>query len=112
MTAIIYFLIWAALFFVMMRFGCGAHVMGHGHHHGHRGADDSHNGEITAPPWTTDPVCGMNVETAKAKSVVYDRHAYYFCSKECRDKFEANPQTYIGEYTGSSISMEEHHGTH
>lgn len=25
-----YFLIWGAFIFVMMRFGCGAHVMGHG----------------------------------------------------------------------------------
>ena len=33
MTSILYFLFWAGLFVVLMRFGCGAHVMGHGHHH-------------------------------------------------------------------------------
>jgi hypothetical protein len=29
----VYFLIFGALVFIMMRGGCGAHVMGHGHHH-------------------------------------------------------------------------------
>ena len=29
MQALIYFLLIAALFAVMMRFGCGAHVLGH-----------------------------------------------------------------------------------
>jgi hypothetical protein len=32
-------LFWAGMFFVMMRFGCGAHIMGHGHHH--RSASDT-----------------------------------------------------------------------
>ena len=36
MEALVYFAVWAALIFVMMRFGCGAHVLGHGHHHAHR----------------------------------------------------------------------------
>lgn len=102
MTATVYFLVWAALIFVMMRFGCGAHVMGH--HHGHHGM-------ITTPPKTTDPVCGMSVETASAKSTVYGGQAYYFCSNACRDKFEAGPQNYIGDSSASPKSMEAHHGT-
>ena len=36
---ILYFLLWAGVFFFMMRFGCGAHIMGHGHHHGGKEAD-------------------------------------------------------------------------
>jgi hypothetical protein len=31
---ILYFLLLAGLVFVIMRYGCGAHVMGHGHHGG------------------------------------------------------------------------------
>ena len=31
MPTYLYFLLWGAFFFVMMRFGCGAHIMGHGH---------------------------------------------------------------------------------
>lgn len=30
MSALFYLLIWAAVIFLMLRFGCGAHVMGHG----------------------------------------------------------------------------------
>lgn len=33
MSALLYFLLWGAFFFVMMRFGCGAPVMGHGRSH-------------------------------------------------------------------------------
>ena len=33
MPTFIYFILWGALFFVMMRFGCGPHIMGHGHGH-------------------------------------------------------------------------------
>ena len=29
MSTLVYFLVWGALFFFMMRFGCGAHIMGH-----------------------------------------------------------------------------------
>jgi hypothetical protein len=35
-----YYLLWAGAFFLMMRFGCGAHIMGHGHHH--EGHDQDH----------------------------------------------------------------------
>ena len=30
---VLYYGFWAGLFFLMMRFGCGAHIMGHRHHH-------------------------------------------------------------------------------
>ena len=36
MQPLLYFLLVAGLFIVMMRFGCGAHVMGHGHRHQRR----------------------------------------------------------------------------
>jgi hypothetical protein len=38
MQSLLYFLLSAGLFFVMMRFGCGAHVMGHGHVYDHGAA--------------------------------------------------------------------------
>ncbi len=31
MQMLMYFLIWGAFIFLMMRFGCGAHVIGHRH---------------------------------------------------------------------------------
>jgi len=44
---------------------------------------------------TTDPVCGMRIDekTAPAKAT-YSGTTYYFCSNECKDKFNANPQKY------------------
>jgi len=92
---ILYFLLLAGLFFVMMRYGCGAHIMGHGHHSG-AGSDDHGDANLrwVAPDRAVDPVCGMTVQTAGAKSAVYDGHVYYFCSQDCRAKFEATPASY------------------
>ncbi|PUA31538.1 MAG: YHS domain-containing protein [Zestosphaera tikiterensis] len=43
-----------------------------------------------------DPVCGMEVDTEKAKFVVaYKGKVYYFCSQHCKKKFEANPEYYL-----------------
>jgi len=39
-----------------------------------------------------DPVCGMQVDPAKAAgSSVHDGRTYYFCSPSCKQKFDANP---------------------
>ena len=35
MSTLVYFLVWGAFFFFMMRFGCGAHIMGHNRSHRH-----------------------------------------------------------------------------
>ena len=90
-----YLLFWAVLFFVMMRFGCGAHVMGH-HHHSNRNAPPGGNGAWIPPAWDCDPVCGKIVPIAGAKSSIWKGHAYYFCSEDCRTKFESAPRTYTG----------------
>ncbi len=47
-------LIWGGLFFSMMHFGCGAHLMG-GHGHGHHGGHGDAGGE------TKDPVYCMYI---------------------------------------------------
>lgn len=31
MQTLMYFLFWGTFFFLMMRFGCGTHILGHGH---------------------------------------------------------------------------------
>jgi Cu+-exporting ATPase len=42
-----------------------------------------------------DPVCQMSVDkqTAAAEAE-YEGKTYYFCSRQCREQFEANPQKY------------------
>ena len=42
-----------------------------------------------------DVVCGMQVDPAKAAgSSQYYGKTYYFCSKSCKTKFDANPAQY------------------
>jgi len=42
-----------------------------------------------------DVVCGMQVDLAKAAGTSqYDGKTYYFCSKGCKSKFDANPAQY------------------
>jgi Cu+-exporting ATPase len=44
-----------------------------------------------------DPVCGMTVDPATARaSTVHEGHTYYFCCPSCRQKFEADPNRYLG----------------
>ena len=43
-----------------------------------------------------DPVCGMQVDPAKAAgSSVHDGRTYYFCSPTCKQKFDASPGQYV-----------------
>lgn len=42
-----------------------------------------------------DVVCGMQVDPAKsAGTSQHGGKTYYFCSKACKAKFEANPSKY------------------
>ncbi|MDR3417396.1 MAG: heavy metal translocating P-type ATPase [Nevskia sp.] len=42
-----------------------------------------------------DPVCGMSVDPAQARSQVHAGVVYYFCSERCRERFSADPQRYL-----------------
>ena len=43
-----------------------------------------------------DVVCGMQVEPATAAGrSEYGGKTYYFCSKSCKTKFDANPAQYV-----------------
>ena len=43
-----------------------------------------------------DPVCGMELtyENAQARSE-YDGQTYYFCSLDCKEQFDKNPENYV-----------------
>lgn len=77
-------LLFAVFFYVMMRFGCGAHMV-HGGHGQHIAGGN------------TDPVCGMPVPADSGYTKVHQGKSYRFCSRNCLDKFEANPQQYSGK---------------
>src|SRR5262249_29096853 len=48
------------------------------------------------PAMAKDPVCGMNVdEKTAAATVVHKGTTYYFCSANCKTKFEKTPPLYV-----------------
>ncbi len=49
----------------------------------------------------TDPVCGMKAAANPEKSATHDGQTYYFCSKGCVTKFNADPQRYLSPETRS-----------
>jgi len=46
---------------------------------------------LTLRRGATDPVCGMQVDKAKAVTLEHEGHTVYFCSEHCRHSFEAHP---------------------
>ena len=89
MDGLLTFLLFAGFFYLMMRFGCGAHMVhGHGHEHGAVGGDDKKH---------VDPVCGMGVPPSEGYGKMYEGRLYRFCSRNCLDKFEAEPSQFLGE---------------
>src|SRR5438105_11931485 len=45
-----------------------------------------------------DPVCGMTVDTSHAPAESHvGGGTYYFCSIQCRDRFDADPDRYLGQ---------------
>ena len=91
MDRITAFLLFAALFYFMMRFGCGSHMV-HGHHQ-HERHDGMRTGPSAGGP-SKDPVCGMEVEAGHGYSEVFSGREYRFCSRKCLDKFDANPEQF------------------
>jgi YHS domain-containing protein len=108
---ILYYVFWAGLFFVVMRFGCGAHIMGHGRHHG--ASEPDHAPRTSVPSVqdrVTDLVCGMILQASAAKTAAYQGQIYYFCSQDCREKFEAAPESYVKSASVASLEKEHQHG--
>lgn len=82
-------LLFAVFFYLMMRFGCGAHMIhGHGGHSGH--------GDANVPQGDRkDPVCGMDVAEGEGYSKMREGRQLRFCSRQCLDKFELSPEQYV-----------------
>ncbi len=101
------FLLFAALFYFMMRFGCGSHMThGHGgHDHSKENTPDHDDGANKY----IDPVCDMEVETRQGYGKMYQGTLYRFCSRSCLDKFDNEPERYINK---QQALMEENHNDH
>lgn len=51
----------------------------------------------TPAPSMVDPVCGMTVDPATARSSTLGGTPHYFCGARCLSRFEANPAAYLEE---------------
>ncbi|MEH2475037.1 Cu+-exporting ATPase [Nitrobacteraceae bacterium AZCC 2161] len=66
------------------------HVHGPGCSHGHAPASEP------AAARVTDPACGMSVDPATAKHrFTYKGQEYLFCSGRCRERFAADPDSFL-----------------
>jgi P-type Cu+ transporter len=55
-----------------------------------------------------DPVCGMTVDPQQAAgSAVYHDETYYFCSRGCAAKFQADPEKYLRSRAAAPEPMQE-----
>ncbi|MEO8520181.1 MAG: YHS domain-containing protein [Acidobacteriota bacterium] len=100
MEGVLSLLLFAAFFYFMMRFGCGAHMV-HGHGSGHGG--QGHGGRNGSEQGTTatDPVCGMEVAPGQGYTKMHGGREYRLCSRACLDKFDANPDQYASQQRGA-----------
>lgn len=86
MEALLWLLLFAFLFFLMMRYGCGRH-MAHGRHGSHGERGDAQSG-------SKDPVCGMHVAPDQGYAMAWSGTTYRFCSRSCLEQFEAAPERF------------------
>jgi YHS domain-containing protein len=97
-SSVLSLLWWVAIgvlfFWMMSRGGCG---MGMGHGRGHGREAERANGHAShgASGKPVDPVCGMEVDPAKAAGTrVANGETFFFCSQTCLDAFDKAPAMY------------------
>jgi YHS domain-containing protein len=100
---------------LMMRLGgFGFHGLGHSHAHRGVGSDGARASATATQSLVADrdvdPVCGMTVDKASAKTAVHEGQVYYFCSQNCREKFEAAPASYAKAAAPASHGAGHRHG--
>ncbi len=72
-----------------------AHVHG-GHDHKHGSCCSHGNHAPAAPEKVLDVVCGMTVDPATAKQrFSYNGQDYFFCGARCRERFSADPESFL-----------------
>lgn len=89
MDGLLSLLLFAGFFYLMMRFGCGAHML-HGGHGKHGHIDGTHVKHI-------DPVCGMQISQVEGYGKMHNGRLFRFCSRNCLDKFDAEPDSFLNK---------------
>ncbi len=59
----------------------------------------------------TDPVCGMEVDDVRAEALgltsVFEGRKYFFCSRECKERFDEDPAGFVKPPGGSQPAPSE-----
>lgn len=113
MEALISFILWVGFVLLLTRLRRGSHLFGQ-EYSGAQSPNQSHlvgDHELrwVPPVKDVDPACGKTVTTEKAKPSVYAGKVYYFCSRECREIFEAAPDLYVGHRPVNRPELEHSH---
>ena len=91
-------LLFIGFFYLMMRFGCGAHMRGGGcghspHHNDGRLENAPDRTRSDRKSTARDPVCGMEMEISQsARSMQHGSDTFYFCSDDCYRRFKERPE--------------------
>ncbi len=111
LSSLFFFGLWAVVMFLVMQrlHGRAAASRDMTHAPGQVNTDRAKSDlRWVAPATDTDPVCGITVNTDRAKPTVYDGYVYYLCSRECREAFEAAPHLYVGDQSDTTTVENEH----
>ena len=58
---------------------------------------------------TKDPVCGMQVDDKKAPAIsTHNGQRYTFCSQDCKNKFDQNPDRYSQSKPSQQHAQPQH----
>ena len=86
MDAFFSFLMFAGLFYLMMRVGCGAHMV-----HGRQRANAQNSAKHI------DPVCGKDVPPSEGYGKMHAGELHRFCSRKCLDAFDGEPERFLSK---------------
>ena len=98
MGSVLSILLFVAVFYLMMRYGCGAHMHAGGCGYSSDAGSKRHKAlgnHSNEKQITRDPVCGMQIQSERPSySADYGPDTYYFCSKECYRRFQEKPESF------------------
>jgi YHS domain-containing protein len=109
MDMLVYVALWAVIIWLMSRVAIICLTSEHLQTSKGTGASDNLKLRWVPPVRDSDPVCGKMITTDRAKPSVYDGNVYYFCSRECREVFEAAPNLYLGNGDAEQQKLEHSH---
>lgn len=107
MDVMFYFVIWAIVFVLMTTFRFGAAISGSrpvaASKDGNRQNENASQIRWSPPEKDLDPVCGMTVQTAIAKPSFFNGLVSHFCSRDCHERLEAAPASYLATSANNAI---------